>query len=176
MAIRPIVYIPDPVLRQVCDPVDTVDETIRTLLNDMVDTMHHARGIGLASPQIGETCRVIVMAIPNDMADDESPTTIYKMVNPTITAQSEDQSTYEEGCLSIPDGTASVTRPASVTVDYLDEQGKPHTLECDGILATCVQHEIDHLNGVLYFDHVSKLKRDMIRKKTAKWIKSNNGE
>ena len=179
MTVRPIVYIPDPVLRQVCTPVPSVNGDIKTLLDDMVDTMNDANGLGLAAPQVGETCRVLVMSIPKggdiddhmDEADDKS--TIYQMINPEITWTSDDENVYEEGCLSIPDGSAEVTRPAEVKVTYLDSNGNPCDLHCTGLTATCVQHEIDHLNGVLYFDHISKLKRDMIKKKTAKWIKAN---
>lgn len=172
MTVRPIVYIPDPVLREMCIPVETVTPEIVTLLDDMVDTMNGANGVGLAAPQVGETCRVLVMGIPHGDGGDNDTVTVYKMVNPEITWQSDDVNVYEEGCLSIPDGTADVKRPAEVKVTYLDEKGDSHTLHCTGLLATCVQHEIDHLNGILYFDHVSKLKRDMIKKKTAKWIKS----
>ena len=175
MTVRPLVYIPDPVLRQVCDPVSSVTADIQTLLGDMVDTMRHANGLGLAAPQVGETCRVLVMAIPdNDDIDDvDGGLKIYQMVNPEITWVSDDENTYEEGCLSIPDGSADVIRPAEVKVSYLDENGNNCDLHCTGLTATCVQHEIDHLNGILYFDHISKLKRDMIKKKTAKWIKAN---
>ena len=179
MTVRPIVYIPDPVLRQVCTPVPSVTADIQTLLDDMVDTMGDAKGLGLAAPQVGETCRVLVMAIPdNDDIDSEGidseggGSKIYKMVNPEITWTSNDENTYEEGCLSIPEGSAEVIRPAEVKVSYLDENGKNCDVHCTGLTATCVQHEIDHLNGVLYFDHISKLKRDMIKKKTAKWIKA----
>ena len=180
MTIRSIVYIPDPVLREKCSPVPLVDggvtADIQTLLADMVETMHDAKGLGLAAPQVGETCRVLVMAIPDgDNIDDvDKQSKIYKMVNPEITWASDDENTYEEGCLSIPEGSADVTRPAEVKVTYLDENGKTCNIHCTGLTATCVQHEIDHLNGVLYFDHISKLKRDMIRKKTAKWIKAHS--
>lgn len=173
MTIRPIVYIPAPVLRQVCTPVATITPEITTLLDDMVETMHHAKGIGLAAPQVGETSRVLVMGIPSSMDREDATVTLYKMVNPEIIWASEALNTYEEGCLSIPDGTADVQRPAEVKVSYMDENGTPKTMHCTGLTATVVQHEIDHLNGILYFDHISKLKRDMIKKKTAKWIKSH---
>ena len=174
MTVRPIVYIPDPVLRQECTPVLSVTGDIQTLLDDMVDTMRDANGLGLAAPQVGETCRVLVMSIPDgdDVDTPERTVKIYKMVNPEITWKSDDENTYEEGCLSIPDGSADVTRPSEVKVTYLDENGNSCDIHCTGLTATCVQHEIDHLNGVLYFDHISKLKRDMIKKKTAKWIKA----
>ena len=176
MTVRPIVYIPNPVLREMCQPVDSVDSNIKTLLQDMVETMQDANGVGLAAPQVGETCRVLVMGIPerDDMDNPDAGIKIYKMANPEITWKSDDENTYEEGCLSIPDGSAEVTRPAEVKVTYLDENGDNQELHCTGLTATCVQHEIDHLNGVLYFDHVSKLKRDMIKKKTAKWIKARS--
>ena len=181
MTVRPIVYIPDPVLREKCTPVPSVTADIQTLLDDMVETMNDAKGLGLAAPQVGETCRVLVMSIPDgydidapDGIDGDRKSIIYKMVNPEITWVSDDENTYEEGCLSIPEGSADVTRPAEVKVTYLDENGNSCDMHCTGLTATCVQHEIDHLNGVLYFDHISKLKRDMIRKKTAKWIKANS--
>ncbi len=164
MAIMPIVLIPDPVLRQKAAPVDGVDDAIRQLMDDMLETMYDAPGIGLAAPQVGISKRVIVM----DCSDDDDKPEPIKMANPEIISLSEEKSTMEEGCLSIPDQRGDVTRPSAITVRYLDENNTQQELSCDGLLAVCIQHEVDHLNGVMFIDYLSRLKRDMIIRKMTK--------
>ena len=162
--IYPIITIPDPVLRQPADPVERVDAELRKLADDMLATMYDAPGVGLAAPQIGISRRLIVM----DGARDDEPKAPIVMVNPEILERSEELRVHEEGCLSIPEVTAEVERPAITRVSYLDREGKPQEAELEGILSTIVQHEIDHLNGVLFIDYLSRLKRDMIVKKFIK--------
>ena len=164
MTVHNIVLLADPVLRQKAEPVKEVDEDIRHLLDDMVETMYDAVGIGLAAPQIGISKRLIVM----DCAKDDNPPEIWKMVNPEIIRRSDETSKIEEGCLSIPGYNGDVARPAEVDVRYLDSDGNLQEMTATGLLAACVQHEIDHLDGVLFIDHLSRLKRDMILRKIAK--------
>ncbi len=164
MTIRDIVYIPDPVLRQVCEPVPAVDDDVHALLDDMLETMYEAPGIGLAACQIGVLKRIVVI----DVSKEDDPKAPICLINPEIIWTSEETSTYEEGCLSIPDYYEEVERPAACTVRFLDRDGKEQELACEGLLATCVQHEVDHLNGVLFIDHISKLKRDRVVKKFTK--------
>jgi len=164
MTVHNIVLLADPVLRQKAEPVKEVDEDILHLLDDMVETMYDAVGIGLAAPQIGISKRLIVM----DCAKDDNPPEIWKMVNPEIIRRSDETSKIEEGCLSIPGYNGDVARPAEVDVRYLDSDGNLQEMTATGLLAACVQHEIDHLDGVLFIDHLSRLKRDMILRKIAK--------
>ena len=159
----PIITVPDPILRQVASPVGEITDGIRQLLNDMAATMYDAPGIGLAAPQINISKRLIVM----DCGKDDTPE-LFKMVNPEIVGRSDARAILEEGCLSIPDHTADVERPAEVEIRYLDEDGIDRSLTASGLLAACVQHEIDHLNGVLFIDHISRLKRDMILRRVMK--------
>ena len=166
-----IIKLPDPVLRKTAIAVPEVTDGIRNLLDDMALTMYDAPGIGLAAPQINISERIIVM----DCSKDETPE-LYKMINPEIIESSEDKSILEEGCLSIPDQTAEVTRPASVTVRYTDIEGDIKTLTAEGLLAACVQHEIDHLNGVLFIDHISRLKRDMIIRRVMKDMRQSSSK
>lgn len=167
MSIKPLVILPDPILRQASKPVEQVDDTLRRLSADMLDTMYDAPGIGLAAIQIGLPLRLLVI----DLAKEGDPKAPQVFVNPQILESSDDRSVYEEGCLSIPDYYAEVERPARVRVRYLDQHGAPHEVAAEGLLATCLQHEIDHLNGVLFIDHISKLKRDMVVKKFKKLAK-----
>ena len=167
MTIRPLVILPDSQLRLVSSPVETVTDEIRTLADDMLATMYDAPGIGLAAIQIGVPKRVVTIDISRE-EEDRQPQVF---VNPEIVWRSEDLSTYEEGCLSIPEFFEEVERPARVTVRYLDLGGETRELEADGVLATCLQHEIDHLNGVLFIDHISKLKRDRVVRKFTKLAK-----
>ena len=166
MALIPIVSIPDPVLRAVSEPVTDVTDGVRKLLDDMADTMYDAPGIGLAAPQINISQRLIVM----DCGPDDTRQ-LYKMINPEIVDASEESAILEEGCLSIPNQTAEVSRPAHVDVRYVDIDGNTQMLHCEGLLAACVQHEIDHLNGVLFIDHISRLKRDMIVRRVLKELR-----
>jgi peptide deformylase len=160
-----ILTLPDPVLRQKSARVETVDDAARRFMDEMLRTMYEAPGIGLAAIQVGEPRRIITIDVARE---DEEKSPLF-LVNPEIVWSSEDErSTYEEGCLSIPDYYAEVERPAKVRVRYLDYAGKPQEREVDGLLATCVQHEIDHLNGKLFIDYLGPLKRQMITRKMAK--------
>jgi peptide deformylase len=168
MALRDILKIPDKRLRLVSDPVKRVDADIRALVDDMFETMYDAPGIGLAAIQIGVPKRVVVM----DLSKKDDAHEPRVLINPEITWASDATSTHEEGCLSIPDYYEDVERPLTVKVRYLDLDGKAHEVEADGLFATCLQHEIDHTNGVLFIDHISKLKRDRIVKKFTKAAKA----
>ncbi len=197
MTIKPIITIPDPVLREVSKPVERIDDEMRTLLNDMLETMYDAPGIGLAAIQLGIPLRIVTVDVAQrrindekmqddevegegdngEPAEDEEEITpelnpIF-LINPEIVSQSDERSIYEEGCLSIPEFYADVERPAFCRIKYLDRDGKQQTLDADNILATCIQHEIDHLEGTLFIDHISKLKRDMVVKKFTKIAKQS---
>jgi peptide deformylase len=167
MARRDILILPDKRLRQVSDPVKKIDTGIRKLIDDMFETMYGAPGIGLAAIQVGTPKRVVTM----DLAKKDEPKNPLVFINPEILWISEEKAIYEEGCLSIPEYYGDVERPAQVKVKYLDLEGKPREIEANGLLATCLQHEIDHLNGVLFIDHLSKLKRDRVLKKFTKAAK-----
>lgn len=164
MAILKIYEPPAPVLRKVATPVTAVTDEIRTLMDDMLETMYDAPGIGLAAPQIGVSKRVIVM----DIAPKGEAPNPMRFINPEIIWTSEETSVCQEGCLSVPESFADVVRPAEVKVRFLDAQGVEQEMHADGLLATCIQHEIDHLNGVLFIDHLSSLKRDMILRRLKK--------
>ncbi len=169
MAVLEIVEIPDARLRAVSQPVAQVDDAVRTLIADMTDTMYDAHGIGLAAIQVGVEQRVVVIDLQAEEDEDGKPIRDpHAYVNPEILEVSDELSTYSEGCLSIPEQYAEVVRPARCRVRWLDETGATHEEELDGLLATCMQHEIDHLNGVLFIDHISRLKRDMVVKKLNK--------
>ncbi len=167
MSIMPLVLLPDPVLREVSKHIEQVDDAVREFADNMLETMYDAPGVGLAAIQVGEPVRMLVI----DTAKDDQPKNPRIFINPEIVEVGDDISTYEEGCLSIPDYYADVERPSTVTVCSLDRDGKKQKTEADGLLATVLQHEIDHLNGVLFIDHISKLKRDMVVKKFRKLAK-----
>ena len=167
MAVRDIITLPDKRLRLKSEPVKTIDKDIRALIDDMFQTMYAAPGIGLAAIQIAVPKRVVTM----DLAKKDEPAQPQVFINPEIVWSSEEKATYEEGCLSIPEYYEEVERPQSVRVKYLDRDGKAQEIEASGLLATCLQHEIDHTNGVLFIDHISKLKRDMVLKKFKKAAK-----
>ena len=167
MALRHIITLPDPKLRLVSRKIERVDEPLRKLMDDMIETMHDAPGIGLAAIQIAEPIRLLVV----DVAKKEEPPQPQAFVNPEIVWSSEERSTYEEGCLSIPEYYAEVERPASIRARFLDRDGKPAEVLAEGLLATVLQHEIDHLDGILFIDHISKLKRDRVIKKFQKAAK-----
>ena len=169
MSKRSIIIEPDPILRKKSDLIERVDDELRKLMDDMLQTMYAAPGIGLAAVQIGILKRLIVI----DISKEEKKNPIF-LVNPVIISRSENKSVYEEGCLSLPGQFAEIERPAECIVKYLDYQGKQKELKADGLLATCIQHEIDHLNGVLFIDYLSKLKKDMIIKKLIKQKKNKN--
>ncbi|KQV84516.1 peptide deformylase [Rhizobium sp. Root1220] len=168
MTIKPLIILPDPLLRQVSKPIERVDSDLQRLADDMLDTMYDAPGIGLAAIQIGVLRRVLVIDVSRE-GEEKQPLVF---INPEVVTSSNERSVYEEGCLSIPDYYAEVERPATVSVKYLDRDGKEQMVEADSLLATCLQHEIDHLNGVLFIDHISRLKREMVVKKFAKAAKT----
>jgi peptide deformylase len=172
MAIRPIIILPDAKLRLVSEPVKAVDAATLKLMDDMVDTMHDAPGIGLAAIQIGVPQRIVVI----DLAKKDEPSDVRYFVNPEVVWSSEEKSVYEEGCLSIPEYYEEVERPASIRARFLDRDGKAQEIEAEGLLATALQHEIDHLNGVLFIDHISRLKRDRVTKKFIKQAKQKENE
>jgi peptide deformylase len=164
MTIRPIITLPDPRLRLVSQPVQWVDNEIRTLMDDMLETMYDAPGIGLAAIQIGVQKRVVVI---DTAKKDESPRPLF-LVNPEIVWSGTELSSHEEGCLSIPEYFGEVERPARVRIRFLDRKGEPQEIAAEAVLATAVQHEIDHLNGILFIDYLSKLRRDRVMKKFIK--------
>ncbi|MBB4953113.1 peptide deformylase [Agrobacterium vitis] len=168
MTIKPIIILPDPLLREVSKPIERIDADLTRLIDDMLETMYDAPGIGLAAVQVAVPRRLLVIDVSKD-GEDRQPLVF---INPEIIKASDERSTYEEGCLSIPDYYAEVERPAVVTVKSLDRDGKEQMTEADGLLATCLQHEIDHLNGTLFIDHISRLKREMVIKKFTKAAKS----
>jgi peptide deformylase len=172
MALLPIYETPDAMLRQISTPVEKVDDELRALIADMFETMYAAPGIGLAAVQVGVPKRLLVMDLqePSDPDDpDSKPVKEPRVfINPEILAHSDHEVPYTEGCLSVPDQYAEVMRPDKIRARWLDEQGKSHEEDLDGLLAVCLQHEMDHLEGVLFIDHLSKLKRDMVLKKLAK--------
>jgi peptide deformylase len=169
MAVLPIVEIPDPRLRLISKPVETIGDDTRSFVQDMIDTMYDAHGIGLAAIQVGVDQRILVIDLQEEKDEDDKPIKAPKAyINPEILSVSDERSTYNEGCLSIPEQYADVQRPAACRVRWQDETGAAHEEELTGLLATCMQHEIDHLNGVLFIDHISRLKRDMVLKKLAK--------
>lgn len=164
MTLLNILVAPHPVLKQKAKPVTQVDDRVRKLLDDMLETMYAAKGIGLAAPQVGVLERLVVV----DIHEKDEPPAPMKLVNPEIVWESPELNAYDEGCLSVPDQYAEVVRPKSVKLRYLDENGGRRELEVDGLLATCVQHELDHLEGTLFVDHLSMLKRNMILRKVQK--------
>ena len=170
MSQRNIVIEPDPILREKSEALDKVDDHLRKLLDDMLETMYAAPGIGLAAVQVGILKRLIVI----DISKDKEKKNPLFLINPQIISQSNNKSTYEEGCLSLPGHFAEIERPAECKVEYLDYNGKEKVITAKGLLSTCIQHEIDHLNGLLFIDYLSKLKKDMIVKKLIKHKKELN--
>ena len=170
MSKRNIIIEPDPILRKKSDSLEKVDDELRSLMDDMLETMYSAPGIGLAAVQIGILKRIIVIDVSKE---DQKKEPLF-LVNPKITFKSQKISTYEEGCLSLPGYFAEIERPAECHVEYIGYDGKNKNLKAEGILSTCIQHEIDHLNGILFIDYLSKLKKDMIIKKLIKQKKEIN--
>ena len=162
--LRKILTEPDPILRKKCEPLEKVDTETKKLMDDMLETMYAAPGIGLAAVQVGILKRLVVI----DIAKEEENKKPIFLINPQIINQSKNTSVYEEGCLSLPGQFAEIERPAECTIKYIDYNGKEKELKSDGLLATCIQHEVDHLNGILFIDYLSKLKKDMIIKKLVK--------
>ena len=178
MAILEILEIPDPRLRDIAKPIETIDDSVRALAADMLETMYAARGIGLAATQLGIEKRILVIDLQERVTEDEEKEgegdpvrDPHVVINPELLWVSDELSVYNEGCLSIPEQYAEVERPARCRVRWFDEQGERHEEELEGLMATCMQHEIDHLNGVLFIDHISRLKRNMIIKKLDKMRK-----
>lgn len=169
MTIRPIILAPDPHLNEICSPVEQVDNEVRELMDDLLDTMYRAPGIGLAAPQLGVTRRVIVV----DVSRTDEERKPFRLANPKIVWHSEELFEYEEGCLSFPDHYASVARPEKLLIRYLDYDNAEQELEAGGLLAVALQHEMDHLDGVLFVQYLSKLKRDLILRKMRKVQKHN---
>ncbi|MDF2366583.1 peptide deformylase [Sneathiella sp.] len=167
MALLPIYTAPDPLLKTISKPVEKVDAEIRKLVDDMFETMYAAPGIGLAAIQVGVQKRLLVLDVVGKGNEEEDPQPL-ALINPEITWASDHDVTYEEGCLSVPEHYADVVRPAEVEVSYLDVDGQKQNLHADGLLATCVQHEMDHLDGILFLDRISALKRNMILRKLLK--------
>ncbi|OQW46249.1 MAG: peptide deformylase [Proteobacteria bacterium SG_bin6] len=169
MAVRPIVEIPDPRLRTISTPVAEVTDETRALIDDMFDSMYAARGIGLAAIQIGVPQRILVIDLQEEADEEGKPIRAPRVfINPEIVESSDEHSIYTEGCLSVPDQFADVERPARCRARWLDADGTAHDEELTGLLATCLQHEMDHLEGIIFIDHLSRLKRDMLLKKLAK--------
>lgn len=166
MAVLPILHYPNPKLRTIAKPVTTVTDEIRTLITDMKDTMYDANGIGLAATQVDRHLQIIVM----DLSEERNQPKVY--INPTITVLTEESASYQEGCLSVPTYYEDVERPTKVNIEALDENGQPFKIEADGLLAVCIQHEMDHLNGKLFVDYLSTLKQQRAREKVKKHIKS----
>jgi peptide deformylase len=172
MAIRRIFETPDPVLRQISKPVETFDDVLKTLAADMLETMYEAPGIGLAAVQVGVPIRLLVIDLQEPEEEGGEPVRDPKVfINPEILWQSDAEVPYTEGCLSVPEQYAEVMRPDKIRARWQDVDGQNHEQEIEGLLAVCLQHEMDHLNGVLFIDHLSRLKRDMVLKKLAKWRK-----
>jgi peptide deformylase len=169
MAVLPIIVAPDPRLKRIAEPVKKVDAAVRRLMDDMLETMYKAPGIGLAAPQVGALQRVIVVDIARE---DEKPQPL-RMANPELIWVSDEDAVYNEGCLSLPEHYADVTRPAAIKVRYLDHENEIRELETDGLLATCIQHEMDHLEGILFVDHLTALKRNIILRKLLKQKKND---
>ncbi|WP_174280000.1 peptide deformylase [Sphingomonas bacterium] len=173
MAVLPVVEVPDPRLRLVSRPVEAIDDDVRAFVADLIETMYAAHGIGLAAIQVGVDRRILVIDLQEGRdAEDQPVRDPRAYINPELVSVSDDLSTYNEGCLSIPEQYAEVARPARCRLRWQDERGERHEAELDGLLATCMQHEIDHLNGVLFTDHLSRLKRDMVMRKLAKLRKA----
>lgn len=170
MAVLPVILHPDPVLRKKTEAVASVTDDIRNLLDDMLDTMYAHDGIGLAAPQVNQSLRVIVMDV-EERDEKTGRGNPLCMVNPEIIARGEEKVIMEEGCLSLPSMRVEVLRPEQVTVRYLDRDGQECEMQADGLLAKCIQHEIDHLNGVLIFDYLSSLKRDMALRRYQKYLR-----
>ncbi|HWI28336.1 MAG TPA: peptide deformylase [Stellaceae bacterium] len=172
MALLPIITAPDPRLKVKAKPIKAVDDQIRRLMDDMLETMYAAPGIGLAAPQLGVAKRVLVVDVARD-GEDAQP---LRIANPEILWRSTELATYNEGCLSLPEHYADVSRPAKIRLRYLDHQNEIREVDMEGLLATCVQHEMDHLEGVLFVDHISSLKRNIILRKLAKLKRQKTAE
>ena len=168
MTVMPVIHAPDPRLQVISEAVEDIDDGVRRLMDDLLETMYAEKGLGLSAIQVGIPRRIIVV----DVAQRDGTSEPLKLVNPDITASSQERVEFDEGCLSFPDLYAMVERPASVDIAYLDENGAGRELHAEGLLARCLQHEIDHLDGILFVDHLSALRRRLILRKMIKWKKA----
>jgi len=171
MALLPIIEAPDPRLRTISTPVESIDDALQTLIDDMLETMYDAPGIGLAAIQVGMPKRLLVIDLQEPESDEEDAKPVRNpmvFINPQILEGSDELSVYNEGCLSVPDQFAEVERPSTIRASWMDREGRIHEQQLEGLLATCLQHEMDHLEGILFIDHLSRLKRDMLMKKLQK--------
>ncbi|WP_455481475.1 peptide deformylase [Bartonella sp. B12(2025)] len=172
MPMKTLVTLPDPILREVSRPVEHVDSTLQKLADNMLETMYNAQGVGLAAIQIGIPLRILVV----DVSGNDAQKNPLVIINPEILWLSDERNIYKEGCLSIPEYYAEIERPKRLCIRYQDREGKQTEIEADHLLATCLQHEIDHLNGCLFIDHISKMKRDMVIRKFKKRTKEKNAK
>ena len=170
MAIRKIITEPNKLLREISLPVENVGKKEQQLMDDMLDTMYAANGIGLAAIQIGIPKRIVIV----DVTKEDEKKNLHCLINPKIKKFSDDRSSYEEGCLSIPNTFIQIERPREIEIEYIDENGKKKIMQCSGLLSTCIQHEVQHCDGILIIDYLSKLKKDLIIKKISKEVSNNN--
>ena len=170
MSIKEIITVPDPILKQISSPIEKINVNEKKLIKDLKDTMYDANGIGLAAIQIGIPKRIVIV----DVSKKDEKKELHCLINPKIKKFSDVRSTYEEGCLSIPNTFIQIERPKEIEIEYIDENGKKNNMQCSGLLSTCIQHEVQHCDGILIIDYLSKLKKDLIIKKISKEISNNN--
>ena len=170
MSIKEIITVPDPILKQISSPIEKINVNEKKLIKDLKDTMYNANGIGLAAIQIGIPKRIVIV----DVSKKDDKRELHCLINPKIKKFSDVRSTYEEGCLSIPNTFIQIERPKEIEIEYIDENGKKNNMQCSGLLSTCIQHEVQHCDGILIIDYLSKLKKDLIIKKISKEISNNN--
>ena len=170
MSIKEIITVPDPILKKISSPIEKINVNEKKLIKDLKDTMYDANGIGLAAIQIGIPKRIVIV----DVSKKDEKKELHCLINPKIKKFSDVRSTYEEGCLSIPNTFIQIERPKEIEIEYINENGKKNTMQCSGLLSTCIQHEVQHCDGILIIDYLSKLKKDLIIKKISKEISNNN--
>ncbi len=170
MSIKEIITVPDPILKKISSPIEKINVNEKKLIKDLKDTMYDANGIGLAAIQIGIPKRIVIV----DVSKKDEKRNLHCLINPKIKKFSDVRSTYEEGCLSIPNTFIQIERPKEIEIEYINENGKKNTMQCSGLLSTCIQHEVQHCDGILIIDYLSKLKKDLIIKKISKEISNNN--
>ena len=170
MSIKEIITVPDPILKQISSPIEKINVNEKKLIKDLKDTMYDANGIGLAAIQIGIPKRIVIV----DVSKKDEKKELHCLINPKIKKFSDVRSTYEEGCLSIPNTFIQIERPKEIEIEYIDENGKKNNMQCSGLLSTCIQHEVQHCDGILIIDYLSKLKKDLIIKKISKEISNNS--
>ncbi len=170
MSIKEIITVPDPILKQISSPIEKINVNEKKLIKDLKDTMYDANGIGLAAIQIGIPKRIVIV----DVSKKDEKREVHCLINPKIKKFSDVRSTYEEGCLSIPNTFIQIERPKEIEIEYIDENGKKNNMQCSGLLSTCIQHEVQHCDGILIIDYLSKLKKDLVIKKISKEISNNS--